>query len=119
MWPSGLNVCYARPREEKSYGGVSKETQAARCFCGTEPFERCPDYERAREQKITLPVFDGQPLEPPTAAERAPRRRERVKRRHRRSPLQHWLKENGRSAVICAGWTILALIAFSMVLRSL
>src|SRR5712691_3814599 len=33
LWPSGLNVCYARPREDKPYGGVSKETQAARCFC--------------------------------------------------------------------------------------
>src|SRR5437762_1611060 len=55
LWPSGVNVCYARPREEKSYGQVSKETQAARCFCGTEPFEHCPDYERARAREIALP----------------------------------------------------------------
>jgi hypothetical protein len=121
MGPSGVNVCYARPREEKPYGGVSKETQAARCFRGTEPYEQCPDYERARAREIALPVFSGNaPAQPITAEARAPRRRvrrERVKRRQRRSPLQQWLKENGRSTLICAGWTILALVAFSLILR--
>jgi hypothetical protein len=123
MGPSGVNVCYARPREEKPYGGVSKETQAARCFCGTEPYERCPDYERAHAREIAFPVFTGSaPAQPITAEERAPQRRvrrERVKRRHRRSPLQQWLKENGRNTFICASWTILALAVFSLILRSM
>jgi hypothetical protein len=116
-----VNVCYARPREQKPYGHVSKETQAARCFCGTEPFERCPDYERAQSRGIPLPVFDGltAPL-PDTAASSAPGRPvQRVKRRHRRSPFRHWLKENGRSTLICAGWIVFALAVFALFLRSM
>jgi hypothetical protein len=121
LWPSRVNVCYARPREEKPYGYVDKETQAARCFCGKEPFERCPDYERARADAIALPIFDGRNPEqlPASGAGEAGRqvRRRRVKRRHRHSPLQRWLKENGRTTLICAGWTLLALIALSLILR--
>src|SRR5262249_12525216 len=118
--PSGVNVCYARPRQEKPYSQVSKETQAARCFGGTEPFERCPDYERARTQEIPLPVFDRHgTARPVVAGAGAPVQRRRVKRRHRRSLLQRWLKENGRSTLICAGWVILALAAFTLLLRSM
>jgi len=123
VWPSGVNVCYARPREEKPYGQVSKETQAARCFCGTEPFERCPDFERAHAREIALPVFAGHAPERPSAAAESGAgrqlRRKRVKHRHRRSPLQRWLKENGRAALICAGWVVVALLAFSLILRSM
>ena len=123
LWPSGVNVCYARPREEKPYGHVNKETQAARCFCGTEPFERCPDYERAGTNGIALPVFDGHTEAQPDPAEASaagrPVQRKRVKRRHRSSPLQRWLKENGRSTLICAAWVIAALLAFSLILRSM
>jgi hypothetical protein len=36
-----------------------------------------------------------------------------------RSPLQRWLKENGRAALICAGWVVVALLAFSLILRSM
>ena len=123
LWPSGVNVCYARPREEKPYSQVSKETQAARCFCGTEPFERCPDFERARAREIALPLFGGHAPERPGAAAESgagqPLRRQRVKHRHRRSPLQRWLKENGRATLICAGCALVALLAFSLILRSM
>jgi hypothetical protein len=123
QWPSGLNVCYARPREQKPYGHASKETQAARCFSGTEPFDRCPDYERAQAGGIALPVFDGQPTSPSGRADSRtsgnPVQRKRVKRRHRRSPMQTWLKENGRSTLICTCWVILALAAFALLLRSM
>src|SRR5436190_2090263 len=83
LWPSSINVCYARPREEKPYSTVSKETQAARCFGGTEPFEHCPDHKRARVREIALPAFDVPPAARPRAAGAgAPVHRERVKRRH-------------------------------------
>src|SRR5262249_40370310 len=118
--PSGVNVCYAQPRQEKPYSHVSKETQAARCFGGTEPFERCPDYEHAHIQEIPLPIFERHSTtRPAVAGAGALVHRRRVKRRHRRSHLQRWLKENGRSTLICAGWVVLALAAFTLLLRSL
>jgi hypothetical protein len=121
QWPSGVNVCYARPREQKPYGHMSKETQAARCFSGTEPFDRCPDYERAQASGIALPMFDGRPIQRPSQGESRspgnPVQRKRAKRRHRRSPLRAWVKENGRTTLICAAWVALALAGFALLLR--
>jgi hypothetical protein len=123
QWPSGLNVCYGRPREQKPYGQVSKETQAARCFSGTQPFDCCPDYERAQAGGIALPMFDGRPVPRPSQGESGspgnPVQRKRVKRRHHRSPLRTWMKENGRTTLICAGWVALALAVFALLLRSM
>src|SRR5438067_989428 len=93
MWPSGVNVCYARTAGDEPFGGVGKDTQDGRCFCAAEVYEQCPDFEQARAQNIALPVFAG--AHPATAAPGgsiAPERRHRRERhkRRRRSRAQKW-----------------------------
>jgi len=122
-WPSGVNVCFARLSEEKPYGRVSKETQATRCFCGDPVFERCADFERARERNLELPLFDGKaPDERSGADEESPRRhvrRERLKRRHRSTPLRTRLATIGQSTFACVCWLLLMVVAFWLVRRTM
>src|SRR4051794_22337354 len=59
LWPSGINVCYARGSDDKPYGQAIKETQQSQCFCGPGVYERCGDYQTAQTRGVPLPVFDG------------------------------------------------------------
>jgi hypothetical protein len=109
MWPSGVNVCYARPREEKPYGPVSKETQTSRCLCGSEVYEECADFASARERGLELPVFGGEGSDHARAEEERPRRRvrrERHKRRHGRSSMALWLAKYSQSPLACGFWVL-------------
>ncbi len=121
LWPSGVNVCYARGEGEKPYGHMGKETQRSRCFCGPEVFEQCADYERAQTGGVALPVFDGTgpSMDRVSAAPLRNARRERVKRRRQRSVIKEWLQSSGRTTLVCACWVILALVSFWLVLRSM
>ena len=123
MGPSAVNLCYARSSEEKPYGAVSKETQAARCFCGDTVYEHCPDFESARERKLEPPVFSGKTLDPEMNAEgevlRRYVRRGRRKRRHRRTPVRTRLASIGQSTFACLCWILLMAVAFWLVRRTM
>jgi len=120
MGPSAVNLCYARSSEEKPYGAVSKETQATRCFCGDEVYGRCPDFESARVRELELPIFDGKVSgQKRDAEEETPRRRERLKRRHRRSPVRRWLANRIPSTLMCVCWILLMVVAFWLVRRTM
>lgn len=120
--PSGVNVCYARTREAKPYSRVSQETQTTRCFRGGEVYERCADFESARERRLALPVFDGKiPAADASAGTEAPRReirRERMKRR-RRAPLRAQLAILSQSRFACVCWLLLMAAAFWLMRRSM
>src|SRR5438270_311669 len=59
LWPSGINVCYARKTGDKPYGHADKETQQSQCFCGAALYGRCADYQGAATRGVPLPVFNG------------------------------------------------------------
>lgn len=122
-WPSGVNVCFARASEEKRYGRVSKETQATRCFCGSEVYRRCADFESARERNLELPIFDGKTPDEGTGANAEPLhrhvRRERMKRRRRRTPVRARLATLGQSPFACLCWILLMAVAFWLVRRTM
>src|SRR5436309_2753380 len=75
MFPSGTNVCWASPGEEKPYRGVSHDTQESRCFGGPEGQAGCERYQHAVAQALPLPRF-----EPP---------------RVETSSRQHWIVPQG------------------------
>jgi hypothetical protein len=128
MWPSGVNVCHARPNGQEPFGHVSKETQDSRCFCPAEVYEQCPDFQSASARAIPLPVFGGThpaaavPDGPPPSSLRSlPRRhhhRERHKRR-RRSPTRKWWEKNRGTLLVSGCWLLLAAVAFWLVCHSL
>jgi hypothetical protein len=122
MWPSGVNVCYARPREAKPYGPVSKETQTARCLCGSDAYEGCSDFASARERGLELPVFGGPASgRPARESEEAPRRgvrRERHRRRHRRSSIGLWLAKYSQSPLACVLWLLLMALTVWLAVRT-
>jgi hypothetical protein len=122
LWPSGVNVCYARGSDNKAYGPASKETQQRQCFGGGAVFERCADYERAQARGVALPMFDGSGPSSHrggSAASTRQVRRERRKRRRRRSALQKWMESSAKSTFVCACWVVLALVAYWVVMRHL
>jgi hypothetical protein len=122
LWPSGVNVCYARGSGNKPYGPASKGTQQRQCFCGGEVFERCADYERAQAGGVTLPAFDGSGPSSNRGGSAAPTRhvrRERHKRRRRRSAVQKWMESSAKPTFVCACWVLLAMVAYWLVMRSL
>lgn len=122
LWPSGVNVCYARGVDGRAYGHTGKETQHSQCFCGAEAYEGCDDFQRAQELGTALPVFEGTGPSSHRGGHAAPskgRKRERVKRRHRDSPFQKWVKSSAASTFVCACWILLALVAYWLVKRSM
>jgi hypothetical protein len=58
LFPSGTNVCWASPREEKPYRPVSREMQADRCFAGAEGLAVCERYQQALAEALPLPRFE-------------------------------------------------------------
>jgi hypothetical protein len=58
MFPSGTNVCWAGPDDEKPYRGVSRDTQAEHCFGGPEGLAGCSRYQHAVAQALPLPRFE-------------------------------------------------------------
>jgi hypothetical protein len=58
MFPSGANVCYACPSENKPYRSQSRQTQELHCFGGTEGVAGCEPYQRAVAEALPLPRFD-------------------------------------------------------------
>jgi hypothetical protein len=62
LFPSGTNVCWASPGEEKPYRGIRHETQESRCFGGPEGQAGCERYQQAVARALPLPRF-----EPPRA----------------------------------------------------
>jgi hypothetical protein len=98
MFPSGTNVCWANPREEKPYRGISRETQADRCFGGAEGLADCELYQQALAEALPLPRFE--PPQPERSAESEwiipdehrprHRRREEEKRRARLMFYASW-----------------------------
>jgi hypothetical protein len=58
MFPSGTNVCWAEPGEEKPYRTLSRETQDLHCFAGTEAQSGCERYQRAVTAALPLPRFE-------------------------------------------------------------
>lgn len=113
LWPSGVNVCYARAASEQPYGHVSKETQDQLCFRAAEVYERCADHARARARDQAPPTFGGAaPRGAAEGAEVTGVRRERVRRRRRRSPVRRWLEHNGKAALTSACWLLFAAIAY-------
>lgn len=122
LWPSGVNVCYARGADGRAYGHASKETQQDHCFGGTGVYERCESFQRAHAGSIPLPMFDGAGPSTARGGPAAPTRhaeRRRVKRRRRRSRLREWRESGAFSTCVCACWILLALVAFWLVLRTM
>jgi hypothetical protein len=122
LWPSGVNVCYARGAGEKSYGHASKETQERCCLAGAGVFESCSDYTQARAHEVPLPMFDGAGPSQHRLGHEAParrRQRERVKRRRHHNWFRQWWQSSARANFVCACWILLALISFLLVLRSM
>jgi hypothetical protein len=122
LWPSGVNVCYARGANEKTYGHASKETQHSRCFSGVEGYESCGDFQGAQARGIALPIFEGTGPSAHRVGHETPnpgRRRERTKRRQRRSWVQKWVKSSAASTFVCACWILLALVAYWLVKRTM
>jgi len=58
MFPSGTNVCWAEPGEQKPYQTLSRETQDLHCFAGTEGQAGCERYQRALAAALPLPRFE-------------------------------------------------------------
>lgn len=95
LFPSGTNVCWADPSEEKPYRAISRSTQDAHCFAGPEGQRSCPRYQQAEAQSLPLPQF-----EPPRPAALAPewalprttvlRRRGRGRRRKDERSARLW-----------------------------
>ena len=89
LFPSGTNVCWASPREEKPYRAISRETQAERCFGGSEGLAGCDRYQQALAEALPLPRFE--PPRPESASEASwvipdehrPRRRRREEEQRR------------------------------------
>src|SRR5438034_8599604 len=58
MFPSGTNVCWAEPGEDKPYRAISREIQDLHCFAGTEAQAGCARYQRAVAEALSLPRFE-------------------------------------------------------------
>jgi hypothetical protein len=124
LWPSGINVCYARGTDDKPYGQAIKETQQSQCFCGATVYERCADYQAAQSRGVPLPIFAGTGPGSERGGHAGPahpagRERQRVKRRRRRSAFQKWKESSAASTFVCACWILLAIVAYWLVARSM
>jgi hypothetical protein len=86
LWPSSINVCYARPQDGKTYGHVSKETQEKSCFSGESIYCECTHYQSALTAALAAPEFGRamNPAEEATTDETVRRVRKRRRKKHRR-----------------------------------
>jgi hypothetical protein len=84
LWPSSINVCYARASEEKSYGHVGKETQGGRCFAGESAYCECSDYQRVITIGLAPPEFGQAIKEVAAVPDDSPVKRVRKRRRKKR-----------------------------------
>ena len=82
LYPSGTNVCWADPGAEKPYRAISRDTQSAHCFGGSDGLSGCDRYRQAVAHARLLPHFDSRPasvsprLDPGARPRRSPRRSE-------------------------------------------
>lgn len=58
LFPSGTNVCWASPGEEKPYRAISRELQADCCFGGAAGLAECDRYQHALAEALPLPRFE-------------------------------------------------------------
>lgn len=61
LFPSGTNVCWAGPGEEKPYRTISRETQRDHCFGEPDGPRACDRYRRAVADALPLPHFESRP----------------------------------------------------------
>jgi hypothetical protein len=58
LFPSGTNVCWAEPGDDKPYRGISRDTQSTHCFSGPDGPSECQRYRRAVAEARPLPRFE-------------------------------------------------------------
>jgi hypothetical protein len=94
LFPSGTNVCWADPGEEKPYRAISRDTQSAHCFGGSDGPRGCDRYRQAVANVRPLPHFESWPASASPRLNQGVRRRRPPRRPETAAPSLHqaaWL----------------------------
>jgi hypothetical protein len=103
LFPSGTNVCWADPGEGKPYRAISRDTQSAHCFGGSDGPSGCDHYRQAVANARPLPQFASRPASASSRLDQGARPRRSPRRpKTAASWLRHaaWLVPLGLTALL-------------------